>query len=584
MRADPRLEQMEEVVLSIKRADAKHPLVGQAPSGARRRSRIFHLDRNPRRQRRASQVLRNICICIPRERRTPQRRPGLNRNRQKHRRCINLVRVVPVLGLRQPEQFPRPRSRNRLIISRPRQRKRIDIRRAEHVTCAPGNRPVKPRPVPKIKVRLHQRHPEMCKNPRLSRNNTRVNLIVIRADHTYISNVRSRDHVLRSPGQAATGKEYLNRFAPTTMVSFPIVNPKGLAMPKAVTIATMNLLNLAALDQITYRGAVPISAATYERKIQWIADKLTVIDADIIGFQEVWSRDALVACFDRAGLTDKYQIIARDAPFGRVQTAAAISTKLPITNDPSTHWTEEFPKEARFIKRKPKPGEQMNQMELKITQFSRPILNLDLDMGLHLGEPLKLRLFVMHLKSKLAMELDSAEYHDPAVKPHAKAIGEALSAIRRTAEVAALRVWLNKELRETRMPSIVVGDMNDGHLSTTAGILAAQPPQKLFAASRVGQKATKSGDVGLYSAQMLQEYRSIRDVYYTYEHENLLESLDHIFVSEEFYEHSPNCIWTFHDLKVLNDHIHFRSSTDKVQSDHGIIVAKFDAKKPAPVV
>lgn len=346
-------------------------------------------------------------------------------------------------------------------------------------------------------------------------------------------------------------------------------------MPTAITIATMNLLNLALPGQVTHKKSTPLDQAAYDRKVAWIAGRLTEIDADLIGFQEVWSAQALADCFKAAGLDGKYTLMARDGAPGLVQVAAAVARKYKVKTPPASAWVDDFPPEFVLKKRPPDAGEQLNTMEVLINQFSRPVLALDIEVE----AGLTLRFLVIHLKSKLKMDLDGEEYGKPAIKPHAQALGEALSTIRRTAEVAALRVMLNKELKETRLPSVVVGDLNDGHLSTTAAILAAQPPHKLFAASTVGNQPTKAGDVGLYSAQTLQQYRSLRDVYYTYDHENIMESLDHVFVSEEFYEHSPNSIWSFRELRVLNDHIHFRKTNDKVVSDHGIVVVKFDAKK-----
>jgi len=346
-------------------------------------------------------------------------------------------------------------------------------------------------------------------------------------------------------------------------------------MPTALTIATMNLLNLALPGQVTHKKSTPLDADTYARKVKWIAAKLAEMKPDIIGFQEVWSAQALADCFKEAKLDGKYAIVARDGPPGLVQVAAAVANKYQVMTSTASAWIDNFPPEFALKKRPPAPGEQLNTMEVLMKQFSRPVLALDVK----IETGLTLRFYVIHLKSKLKMDLDAEEFAVDAIRPHANALGEALSTIRRTAEVAALRVMLNKELKETRLPLVVVGDLNDGHLSTTAAILSAQPPHKLFAASRVGNQPTKAGDIGLYSAQTLQQFRSLRDVYYTYDHENVMESLDHVFVSEEFYEHSPNAIWTFRELKVMNDHVHFRKSSDKVVSDHGIVVVKFDAKR-----
>ena len=78
---------------------------------------------------------------------------------------------------------------------------------------------------------------------------------------------------------------------------------------------------------------------------------------------------------------------------------------------------------------------------------------------------------------------------------------------------------------------IVLGDLNDGQHSNTLNILTEQP-RYLVGDVRGG------ADIGLYTAQTLQEYRDTRDVYYTHVHKDLRESLDHVLVSEQFYDNS----------------------------------------------
>ena len=108
--------------------------------------------------------------------------------------------------------------------------------------------------------------------------------------------------------------------------------------------------------------------------VRHVPEKLLDVNADLIAFQEVWSRNALLACFEKAGLLTKYQIVARDAAPGLVQVAAAIRNKYRILNDPAKHWIEDFPPEAKLVKRPPASGEPLNTMKLEITQFSRPVL------------------------------------------------------------------------------------------------------------------------------------------------------------------------------------------------------------------
>ncbi len=342
-------------------------------------------------------------------------------------------------------------------------------------------------------------------------------------------------------------------------------------MSKAISFASVNLLNLALPGQATHAGSAPLTQPLYDAKVAWVAKVIDITDADVYAFQEVWSEQALRDCLDASVKGFQYTVVARDGAPGKVQVGAAFRhTRLDLLDH---GWIEEFPDDVKLIKRAPREGEPDYEMLAQIDRFSRPVLQL----RLRQSDGQELTFMSIHLKSKLAMDLDRAEYDQPNVRRHRRALGEALSAIRRTAEAAALRVHLNLLLEGTREPVVVAGDLNDGHLSTTAQLISAQPPVKLFKASTIGSKPTKGQDVGLYSAQMLQEFRTVRDVYYTYEHESMLESLDHVFVSEEFYEHSPNALWTFRELVVLNDHVHTRKSNDKVLSDHGVVLVRFDA-------
>jgi hypothetical protein len=59
---------------------------------------------------------------------------------------------------------------------------------------------------------------------------------------------------------------------------------------------------------------------------------------------------------------------------------------------------------------------------------------------------------------------------------------------------------LTEVMKGSTTPVIVLGDINDGQTSNTANILTEQPR------FLVGE-ATGGSDVGLYTAQTLQEYR-----------------------------------------------------------------------------
>ena len=112
------------------------------------------------------------------------------------------------------------------------------------------------------------------------------------------------------------------------------------------------------------------------------------------------------------------------------------------------------------------------------------------------------------------------------------------------------------------------GDLNDTEHSVTNTLLTADPSYRLFASSRSGIQS----DVGLYSSSSLQEYRSLRDVSYTHVFKGRHETLDHILVSEQFYDYSKNRRWSFKELRTYND---FVDDEDKVTSDHGVVTSTF---------
>ncbi len=75
----------------------------------------------------------------------------------------------------------------------------------------------------------------------------------------------------------------------------------------------------------------------------------------------------------------------------------------------------------------------------------------------------------------------------------------------------------------------------------------------------------------------MQEYRSLRDVYYTHIHEGVRESLDHVLVSQHFYDYAAAVVWTFREMRVFNDHLGDKDE-DKSVSDHAIVKVVFDLK------
>jgi predicted extracellular nuclease len=332
------------------------------------------------------------------------------------------------------------------------------------------------------------------------------------------------------------------------------------------SVATFNLYNLQLPGQPMNPRQRPWTETEYRRKVAWTGDQLRDLDADIVGLQELWHADAITESLERANLEDDYDLLATPATGGRI-TCAALVRKGLLRGTPE--WIADFPDGMHMESTADDP--QAPDMLVDIAGFSRPVLSFEV--ALREAPPLT-RIFVSHLKSKLPADLSKEPWYqaDPErYKSHENAIGSALSTIRRTAEATALRVLLTEVMKGTVTPVIVLGDLNDGQHSNTINIITEQP-RYLVGDSRGG------GDIGLYTGQTLQEYRDTRDVYYTHVFNDLRESLDHVLVSEQFYDNSLRRVWLFDGLTIANDHlndddpaIHRKKGT----GDHGIVKVSF---------
>lgn len=357
------------------------------------------------------------------------------------------------------------------------------------------------------------------------------------------------------------------------------------ANQRNISFATFNLYNLQLPDQPMYPKSKPYTQQQYEAKIAWIGSMIRRLDADVIAFQELWDRRALEDAFQAAGLSDRYAFAyIKEGAWDGIAVAAAVRKPWEIA---ATKRHKAFPHGFRLKKREhtmkalranpPEadqdivpdendefgPSHEDERIEVSINEFSRSPLQVTIEHGKAENPTVPpIHVFCTHLKSKLSTPLDNEEYKNLAIRPHKDALGAALSAIRRTAEAAALRIILNDTMRESDDPTIVLGDVNDGQFSNVLSILSGQPTFRVITASKAGARS----DVGLYTGVTLQQLRSLGDVYYTHEFKNVREVIDHALVSEQFYDWSDKRLWAFREMQFFNDHV---AHASHAESDHG---------------
>jgi endonuclease/exonuclease/phosphatase family metal-dependent hydrolase len=328
-----------------------------------------------------------------------------------------------------------------------------------------------------------------------------------------------------------------------------------------ISFATFNLLNFQEAGRPMNRGQAPWTPEQVEAKVAWTAAMLRRAEADVIGFQELGA--ARPSTRPGAGGARRHPRPPRAAGStgGRIDCAAAVRRDL-LAGSPE--WIEAFPPVLRLETE----GEdaQTPLLAVRIDAFSRPSCAWPWT-----GDgPHPIAVHVCHLKSKRPTEVRGEGWFDPDLHgAHATALGSALSTIRRTAEAAALRVILTDGMKGTAVPTVVMGDLNDGEGGPVLAIATEEPPF-LWPQRRGGR------DTALYSGQGMQQAQSQRDVYFTYIHEEVHSSLDHVLVSREFYSQSTTRVWALDGLDIWNDHLNVGAAERTAgANDHGVVRARF---------
>ncbi len=331
---------------------------------------------------------------------------------------------------------------------------------------------------------------------------------------------------------------------------------------QTVSFTSFNLYNLNEPGKKVYTDKDGWTQAEYDRKISWTGRMLREMQADVFGFQEVWHTQSVANALTAAGLDGTYSLLTPPGHAGqKIVCGAAVETSL-LVGEPV--WITNFP--ADFILKSQGGDPQTEQISVSINSFSRPVLHFKIRPRAN-GPTISV--YICHFKSKGPTKIFAENWYDKTIHaPHSEALGGALSTIRRTAEAAALRMILTQEMRATDTPVVVIGDCNDGQHSNTLNIMTGQP-RFLTALAEGG------GDTDLYTAQTLQQYRSQTDVYYTHIYNDTRESLDHILVSQEFYDNSRKRIWAFDGLTISNDHLNDDAHKENGTGDHGIVRARF---------
>ncbi len=391
-----------------------------------------------------------------------------------------------------------------------------------------------------------------------------------------------------------------------------------------VTVASFNFKNLIGADKEYYKFQT-YTPEEYAWKKDWLADQILTMDADVIGFQEIFEEEALRdviaeaddrgAALNEAAIPDRSKRYHKKAIFrklaydsyadaalafapnaadtgepGQRRPGVAVLSRLGFVGEPEVIQDLDTPLVIPF---QPLRGlDAADAGSFTLRRVSRPILKVRVPMG-----KTTVTVFNCHLKSKLGEyftpegaemppEVDPTRYD-----PLGRALGSLRAAVRRMAEAWVLRQAIVKELNKGR-PVIVMGDMNDGEHAVSSEIISGEVPFKNYSwmlrhdAKHANDRYTKDENeaiteavesLRLHSAEKLFVRKSLRDMVYTTAFGGVFESIDQIYLSRHFHPDAQDPVGEMTYFSVFNDHLtdgsHAEAPYNKLASDHGQIMA-----------
>ena len=318
----------------------------------------------------------------------------------------------------------------------------------------------------------------------------------------------------------------------------------GHIMQQEFRFATFNVCNLALPGVRFYGNLEPYTPEEYEAKVSWIARQLDILDADVIGFQEIFSQAALQDVLARTrNYKDAHHAGFDPDPLAeRFTPSVALVSRLPLVGTAASH--ANLPHHLSV----PLPG-----LVKAVTRFTRPVLHVQIQ----LSDALTAHVLVAHLKSKLPDPGTEATGAGAAQQD----LAALRSLVRRGAEALGLRYLATDCLRNHRAPLLVMGDFNDVAASVTTQIVmgARSPSENEF-------------DDRLFDSFRIQSHGDpLHGAGYTHIHEGDFETIDHILVSESFHPASRSAVGEVLSVSYLNDHL---ALAPPDASDHGVALAR----------
>ena len=318
-------------------------------------------------------------------------------------------------------------------------------------------------------------------------------------------------------------------------------------------LGTFNLFQFVAPPYSWYTKKEKFNQRQWFEKTTWIQNKIRKMDCDIIGFQEVFSRDALAELVKDLGFvyfeTVDIAKLSSNNPQKYVTTTVALASKYPITH------IHEVPVHMPSIERHGFKG---------LFEFSR----IPIKATITLPDKKELLVYVSHLKSN---RLNAFEYvfdahhsleHKKALVFKAIADKSSGSLKQRLCEASSLFFDIEKSKNK---PRVLLCDLNDKAFSLTIDALT-NPKYHADTSAEACVLYDASAD---YKPEVYNPHPEAKEPKRKFTSYFLGKGqvLDYIFISNDLREKVT-------DYKVLDAHLVDNKEGSLLTSDHAQVVCE----------
>ena len=329
-----------------------------------------------------------------------------------------------------------------------------------------------------------------------------------------------------------------------------------------IRVGTFNLFQFVEPPFSWYTKREKFTKEEWEEKISWINKQISNMNCDVIGFQEVFSKDALKDLLFELGF--KYFKTIDNAKIDKknesvyISTTVALASKFPIKN------LKKVQTDFSTLKKHNLEG---------FFKFAREPIKATIV----LPNQIEISLYVCHLKSNRENEFEYIFTKDEKLEDKLTKVKTALennysmSLKQRLCEASSLF----SDIKRNNKPSILVCDLNDREFSLTIDALTNK---------RYHNETLKKDDFLLVDAYHLfekkvynphPEFKGIKRTPTSY-FAGKGNVIDFIFVSKHFDKKNKNSIAKVTNYEILDMHLQKNQNGSLLNSDHAQVVCELE--------